>query len=349
MSCAVAARGSGTTGKQNHGASYYPTTIGSIYNSVMLIQQRHFSECKSISTEARAEYSRLKQILGRSGAAKDYWEDSARKMGLIDTPEGIRHQPTSPSTSVSASNAGHASASLTSHARNDGIEPAQSLVRLGDKDLATKYAFFIMQQMSPCTFTENDRLGKRRSHRCGFPGIACVHCVDKNGSGRYFPSSVKTFADASKTINVLHNHILKCSGAPEAVKNQLQQLKEAHQAEKDGMKHGSQKQFFDLVWSRLHNTSGSPSSVVSTSPHTNPSVSGVSPDACSFGSYGDSTTVSSSTLAVSPADTTAASFAVANPRKVDSSISDVALIMLEMKSPVVWAAESDQVQQVASI
>ena len=349
MSCAVAARGSGATGKQNHGASYYPTTIGSIYNSVMLIQQRHFSECKSISTEARAEYSRLKQILGRSGAAKDYWEDSARKMGLIDTPEGIRHQPSSPSTSVSASNAGHASASLTSHARNDGIEPAQSLVRLGDKDLATEYAFFIMQQMSPCTFTENDRLGKRRSHRCGFPGIACVHCVDKNGSGRYFPSSIKTFADASKTINVLHNHILKCSGAPEAVKNQLQQLKEAHQAEKDGMKHGSQKQFFDLVWSRLHNTSGSPSSVVSTSPHTNPSVSGGSPDACSFGSYGDSTTASSSTLAVSPADTTAASFVVANPRKVDSPISDVALIMLEMKSPVVWAAESDQVQQVASI
>ena len=110
------------------------------------------------------------------------------------------------------------------------------------------------------------------------------------------------------------------------------------------MKHGSQKQFFDLIWSRLHNTSGSPSSVASTSPHTN-----VSPDACSFGSYGDSTTVSSSTLAVSPADTTAASYAVADSRKVDSSISDVALIMLEMKSPVVWAAESDQVQQVASI
>ena len=115
------------------------------------------------------------------------------------------------------------------------------------------------------------------------------------------------------------------------------------------MKHGSQKQFFDLVWSRLHNTSGSPSSVASTSPHTNPSVSGVSPDAYSFGSYGDSTTASTSTLAVSPADTTTASFAVADSRKVDSSISDVALIMLEMKSPVVWAGESDQVQQVASI
>lgn len=40
----------------------------------MLIQQRHFSECKAISTEARAEYSRLKQILGRSGAGKARWK-----------------------------------------------------------------------------------------------------------------------------------------------------------------------------------------------------------------------------------------------------------------------------------
>ena len=69
MSCAVASRRSGATEKRN-GATYYPTTIASIYNSVMLIQQRHFSECKAISTEARAEYSRLKQILGRSGAGK---------------------------------------------------------------------------------------------------------------------------------------------------------------------------------------------------------------------------------------------------------------------------------------
>ena len=69
MSCAVASRRSSAPEKRN-GSTYYPTTIASIYNSVMLIQQRHFSECKAISTEARAEYSRLKQILGRSGAGK---------------------------------------------------------------------------------------------------------------------------------------------------------------------------------------------------------------------------------------------------------------------------------------
>lgn len=276
-------------------------------------------------------------------------------MGLVDTPDGIRHQPSSPSTSTSTVVGRHASM-IAPYEQNDDKEPAQSLVQPSDRDLATEYSFFVMQQMSTCTFTESDRLGKRRSHRFGFPGIACVHCAGKNGSGRYFPSSVKTFADASKTTNVLHNHILKCPGAPKSVKSKLQSLKDAHHVEKDAMRHGSQKQFFDVIWSRLHNTTSSPSSVAASSPHASLGSTGGSPDSCSFGSFGDSTCTinSSSTLAASPPDTapkvsTAATAATAalHPREVDSSISDVALIMLEMKSPVVWTA--DEAQHVESI
>lgn len=286
--------------------------------------------------------------------AKDYWEDSARKIGLVDTPDGIYHQPSSPLTSTAAVDHG----SVAPHEQNVDKEPVQPLVQPGDRDLATEYSFFIMQQMTPCTFAESDRLGKRRSHRCGFPGITCIHCAGKNGSGRYFPSSVKTFADASKTINVLHNHILKCPEAPKNIKRQLQGLKNAHHAEKDAMRHGSQKQFFDNIWSRLHNTttSTSPSSATAaSSPHPSLGSTGGSPDSCSFGSL-----TSSSTLAVSPTDTAPASAAApasasasagasvapAISREVDSSISDVALIMLEMKSPVVW---TDEVHHVESI
>ena len=270
-------------------------------------------------------------------------------MGLVDTPDGIRHQPSSPSTSTSI--VVGRDASVAPYEQNDNKEPAQSLVQPGDRDLATEYSFFIMQQMSPCTFTESDRLGKRRSHRFGFPGIACIHCAGKNGSGRYFPSSVKTFADASKTTNVLHNHILKCSGAPKSVKTKLQSLKDAHHAEKDAMRHGSQKQFFDAVWSRLHNTTSSPSSGAASSPHASLGGNGGSPDSCSFGSVGDSTITSFSTLAASPPDTAptapATATAAAHSHEVDSSISDVALIMLEMKAPVVWTA--DEAQHVESI
>ena len=269
-------------------------------------------------------------------------------MGLVDTPDGIRHQPPSPSTSMSTISHGSV-APYNMCEQNDNKEPAEPLVQPVDRDLATEYSFFIMQQMSSCTFTESDRLGKRRSHRFGFPGIACIHCAGKNGSGRYFPSSVKTFADASKTINVLHNHILKCSGAPKSIKTRLQKLKDAHHAEKDAMRHGSQKQFFDVIWSRLHNTTSSPSSVATSSPHASPGCDDSSPNSCSFGSFGDSTITSSSTLAVSPDTEPKVSSAAtaAHSREVDSSISDVALIMLEMKSPVVWA--TDEAQHVESI
>ena len=59
--------------EKRNGAAYYPTSIASIYNSVMLIQQRHFGQCRAVSSELRNDYKRLKGILGRSGAAKDYW------------------------------------------------------------------------------------------------------------------------------------------------------------------------------------------------------------------------------------------------------------------------------------
>ena len=48
----------------------------------------------------------------------------------------------------------------------------------------------------------------------GFPGIACRHCYGGNGSGRFFPLTLKTFSDVSKSIHVLRNHLVKCPKAP---------------------------------------------------------------------------------------------------------------------------------------
>jgi hypothetical protein len=174
-------------------------------------------------------------------------------MGLIDTENGIRFCPPAPSI---------AAGPALSPESNDG--PCDSLVEASDKELATEYTFLLMSQMKSCTFTESDRLGKRRSHRVGFPGIACVHCFGVNGSGRHFPSSIKTFADVSKTLNVLHTHLIRCKCCPDQIKAKLESLKESHTTEKEAKKFGSQKAFFDIVWSRLHHTSGSPSSTSSS-------------------------------------------------------------------------------------
>eukprot|EP00978_Attheya_sp_CCMP212_P028780 scaffold100331_cov51-Attheya_sp.AAC.2 len=63
----------------------------------------------------------------------------------------------------------------------------------------------------------------------------------------------KTFADVSKTLNVLHAHLVKCASCPEDVVEHLQTLKERHPKEKAGKAFGAQKIFFELVWNRLNN------------------------------------------------------------------------------------------------
>jgi hypothetical protein len=106
--------------------------------------------------------------------------------------------------------------------------------------------------MQPCVFTEADRLGKRKGLPPGFPGLACRHCFGGYGSGRFFPSSIKTLSDTSKTLNVLHNHMMRCRKCPADVKESLEKLRNTHDEERAKMKFGSQKAFFARIWSVLH-------------------------------------------------------------------------------------------------
>lgn len=78
------------------------------------------------------------------------------------------------------------SATRSSAIPQQAARPTQeSLVRLvepSDKRFATKYAYFVMEQMTTCVFTESDRLGKRKCHKIGFPGMACRHCYVRTAS-----------------------------------------------------------------------------------------------------------------------------------------------------------------------
>jgi hypothetical protein len=121
-----------------------------------------------------------------------------------------------------------------------------------DKPYATDFSYQLMDQMQPCVFTEADRLGKRKGLPPGFPGLACRHCFGGYGSGRFFPSTIKTLSDTSKTLNVLHNHMMRCRKCPSNVKEDLEKLRVSHDEERSKMKFGSQKAFFGRIWDRLH-------------------------------------------------------------------------------------------------
>lgn len=129
---------------------------------------------------------------------------------------------------------------------------APPLVIPADKGTATSFSFLLLSQMQPCVFTEADRLGKRKGLPTGFAGLACRHCFGGYGSGRFFPSSIKTLSDTSKTLNVLHNHMIRCRKCPKDVRDELEKVRSSHDAERSKMKFGSQKAFFAKIWSRLH-------------------------------------------------------------------------------------------------
>lgn len=87
------------------GCSYFPSSISGIYNATMIIQQRHFPVCPSVtkwvysyvildtmldvsSSYAAAlcdrttycEYNKLKGLTARSASTKEYWISSAKKL-----------------------------------------------------------------------------------------------------------------------------------------------------------------------------------------------------------------------------------------------------------------------------
>mmetsp|Transcript_17085 Transcript_17085/g.26812 ORF Transcript_17085/g.26812 Transcript_17085/m.26812 type:complete len:152 (+) Transcript_17085:49-504(+) len=63
-------------------------------------------------------------------------------------------------------------------------------------------------------------------------------------------------ADASKTLNVIYRHVLKCKSCPRDIKGGLKNLRDFHDSERSKMPFGNQRAFFVKIWGRLHETLG---------------------------------------------------------------------------------------------
>lgn len=221
-----------------------------------------------VPPEIMRRYETLKADDARSGTSKNYWRDSARSLGLVDTPDGIRFstnsRPPLPARNGSSVKKGPARRATKANFESTSMPTAQTiaqegtaglegpLVRPEDEAYATAFSFHLLCQMLPCVFTEADRLGKRKGLPPGFPGLACRHCFGGFGSGRFFPSSIKTLSDTSKTLNVLHNHMMRCRKCPPEIRELLASTRKSHDEQRAKMKFGSQKAFFARIWDRLH-------------------------------------------------------------------------------------------------
>ena len=229
-------------GKRPERAVCYPSSLKNIYHSIETWQRRHSLVCSDIPAWVRKSILELMQSSkSRAGGRRQYWEDSAKRLGMVDTPHGVRFARTpgdlGPIEEIRPS--------ITA-------APAKPVVYPGDRELVTNYLYHLMDQMETCHFTEEDRSGGRskiKDNQVGFPGMQCKHCQGKAGFGRYFPTTASSLALANSDRNIF-NHIQKCRRCPQHIKVELveQSKQQAHSKNRRGLR----KMFFQRVWKRMH-------------------------------------------------------------------------------------------------
>ena len=92
-----------TSGDRVKRSVCYPASVAGIYHSVSNMKFDHFGKCRSLPAEERALFEALRASCGRRGrrgssstttnnksSTGQYYQDSARRLGLVDSESGIR-------------------------------------------------------------------------------------------------------------------------------------------------------------------------------------------------------------------------------------------------------------------
>eukprot|EP00816_Leptocylindrus_hargravesii_P001452 CAMPEP_0196821060 /NCGR_PEP_ID=MMETSP1362-20130617/77621_1 /TAXON_ID=163516 /ORGANISM="Leptocylindrus danicus, Strain CCMP1856" /LENGTH=270 /DNA_ID=CAMNT_0042200123 /DNA_START=48 /DNA_END=860 /DNA_ORIENTATION=+ len=183
-------------------------------------------------------YRALQTARSHSGnASLQYWEDSARSIGMMDTADGIFYGESVPLP--------FSEKELLQHVKND--EP-KTLVTDEDRGDAPGFFHFLFQQQQTCYYMESDSNGRRKVRTVGYPGYECRHCAGRSSAGRYFPLNVTAMANFSHT----HMHIMKCRRCPPETKEKLKHLFSSIDADSAAFEGRWKRKFFEKVWKRIY-------------------------------------------------------------------------------------------------
>ena len=264
----------------------YPSQISGIYNSVQQMLRLHYDCCLSMPAHVRSRIEQLRLSCSSRGGRKQYWIDSAKRLGLVDTAHGIHFErdpagplppmvgnydtpksgrkkkepaklkpPPEAAADTPASSTKKQAASPVILERPPQPPPdARPLVFPNDKQLISDYLYLTLEQMAPCNLMEADRVGCYKNREIGFPGLACRHCVGQAGSGRYFPASEASLSQTT-TSQTIMNHVRNCRRCPIEIRENLEIMKRSRMGpdgkRADKPKHGGRKVFFHRLWCRI--------------------------------------------------------------------------------------------------
>lgn len=225
----------------------YPSFISGIYNSVQQMYRLHFDQCPIIPEELKIRVGNLKDShTSNRGGRKQYWTESAKRIGLVDTSFGIHfgRDPADPLPPLGAKGNSFDPDDDGSYWLEDRSESPPvaglgsnpftpideielyPLVLPEDKLLISDYLYLALEQMQPCNLMDADRVGCYKGRRTGFPGLACKHCIGQAGCGRYFPASEASLSQTTTSQTVV-NHVRNCRRCPLEIREQLELMKRA--------------------------------------------------------------------------------------------------------------------------
>ena len=243
------------------GAVSYPLSLAGIYESVKRWQRVHLMLCEDAPESVRKKLNLLNTDNSWIPTTRQYWTDSAKSLGMVDTPDGIRFavdpNVRRQNTALMESRSSHGEVMhrsqypLAKRTEPTGsLQEGEPIVFPEDTNMVPSYVYFLIRQVESCRFTEADRFVARSKGPVGYPGFQCKHCNGHAGLGKYFPVSSKSLATNSTSQNI-HAHLLKCRKCPAHIKEQLLTLKE-EKSKAPRLEPGWRKVFFEKIWARLH-------------------------------------------------------------------------------------------------
>jgi len=171
--------------------------------------------------------------------SKHYWYYSAKKVGLIDTDNGI----------VVNEDSLAAGKSLPPFGSHDGQATASTqkmLVVPEDRAIVDNFLYMLMSQACLVNLLPSEQIGCRKSLKDGMPGFGCRHCAEVGwlGLSRIFPARRRTL---KSKIDDLYSHLKRCARCPSDVKILLERL----ERQRVSFDTEGERLFFDQIWSRL--------------------------------------------------------------------------------------------------
>lgn len=271
--------------KRDSARSYsFPSSLGNIYQNVAVMLHDHFGDCKHVPENVKNTLHSLKnkKSKGSANVCREYWQSSAKKLGLVDQGSGIFVASSTAVTKVPKSGTGEGKkrkwhtldGESSPKCHPTKMPPVVMLVTMEDRELTSDFYFALMTRLQLVHLEDSERTGgsgtQNKNLKVGYAGIGCRYCFQKNRGGmcRRFPLSRRVLPN---NIDYLYEHIRRCTLIPLKVKQSLAYLKSssthsvtatstttARGTETTNPRTvetpagvGKRKEFFDQIWKRM--------------------------------------------------------------------------------------------------